>query len=69
MTCQEERYQHANKQKVIHHFRQLLTESMKEPKKRIATKLPKKKKVQRSEDKKHHSKKKSNRKNIGLDEL
>jgi len=28
MTCQEERFQHANKEKVIHHFRQLLSESL-----------------------------------------
>jgi protein subunit release factor A len=28
MTCQEERFQHANKEKVIHHFRQLLGESL-----------------------------------------
>jgi hypothetical protein len=64
MTCQEERYQHANKTKVIHHFRQLLNDIIPEPTQRIATKLPKSKKAKRSEDKKHHSKKKEDRKKI-----
>lgn len=35
MTCQEERYQHANKKKVIHHFRQLISDAMETHKKRI----------------------------------
>ncbi len=52
MTCQEERLQIANKEKVIHHFRQLLWESLKEPKKRIPTKLPKSQREARIIDKK-----------------
>jgi len=69
MTCQEERYQHANKAKVIHHFKQLLERAFIKPQKRIATKLPKYKKEKRSEDKKRHSLKKSNRKNSELENL
>ncbi|MFA6256584.1 MAG: peptide chain release factor-like protein, partial [Candidatus Absconditabacterales bacterium] len=52
MTCQEERYQRANKEKVIHHFRQLLTEALTEPRKRIPTKLPKSENEARIVDKK-----------------
>jgi len=52
MTCQEERYQHANKEKVIHHFRQLLNEVFIEPKNRISTKIPKKEREARIQDKK-----------------
>lgn len=40
MTCQEERFQEANKEKVIHHFRELLNDILPEPKKRFATKAP-----------------------------
>lgn len=64
LTCQEERYQHANKEKVIHHFVQLLYEALEEPKERVATKLPKNKKQQRQKNKQHHSKKKHWRKAI-----
>jgi ribosome-associated protein len=52
MTCQEERLQIANKEKVIHHFRQLLTQIIPEPKKRIPTKIPKIQREARITDKK-----------------
>ena len=61
MTCQEERYQHANKEKVIHHFRQLLTEIFPEPKRRIATKVPLVEREARIQDKKYTSKVKQSR--------
>ncbi|MBU0626763.1 hypothetical protein KKG31_00340 [Patescibacteria group bacterium] len=69
MTCQEERYQHANKAKVIHHFKKLLDESLIEPEERIPTKLPKYKKEKRSEEKKYHSQKKANRQKPELDNI
>jgi ribosome-associated protein len=52
MTCQEERLQIANKEKVIHHFRQLLNEACVEPKNRISTKVPKTEREARILDKK-----------------
>jgi len=55
MTCREERYQRANKEKVIHHFRQLLTEILVEPKERIATNIPKAEREARIMDKKFTS--------------
>ena len=56
MTCQEERLQIANKEKVIHHFRQLLNEALTEPKNRISTKVPKSEREARILDKKLTSK-------------
>jgi len=53
MTCQEERLQIANKEKVIHHFRQLLNEAMKEPKERISTSIPASEREARILDKKY----------------
>lgn len=53
MTCQEERFQHANKEKVIHHFKQLLTEAMIESKERIPTKIPNNEREARFLDKKY----------------
>lgn len=61
MTCQEERYQRANKEKVIHHFRQLLEAIIPEPKKRIPTKIPKAEREARILDKKYTGQKKQNR--------
>lgn len=61
MTCQEERYQHANKKIVIHRFRQLLNEILPEPKKRISTKTPQREREARILDKKIRAKKKQNR--------
>ena len=61
MTCQEERSQHANKEKVIHHFKQLLTEAMIFPTERIATNIPKKEREARLLDKKYQSQKKQDR--------
>ncbi|MEI7557616.1 MAG: alternative ribosome rescue aminoacyl-tRNA hydrolase ArfB [bacterium] len=61
MTCQEERYQNANKQKVIHHFKELLTQALEEPKERIATNLPASQREERITDKKHTSKIKQSR--------
>lgn len=56
MTCQEERLQIANKEKVIHHFRQLLTEALIPPKERIPTKIPKNEREVRIIEKKITSK-------------
>lgn len=68
MTCQEERLQIANKEKVIHHFRQLLTEILPEPQKRISTKIPKKEREARILDKKLTGKIKQNRQKPLLDD-
>lgn len=62
MTNQEERYQEANKEKVIHHFRQLLETILPEPKKRVQTKAPARVKETIHEEKKIQAKKKSLRK-------
>ncbi|MEI6673220.1 MAG: peptide chain release factor-like protein [bacterium] len=55
MTCQEERYQHANKEKVVHHFKQLLTEALTEDKERISTTIPESEREARILDKKFTS--------------
>lgn len=67
MTCQEERLQIANKEKVIHHFRQLLMEALIEPKERIPTKIPKKEREARITEKRLISKNKQLRKKPPLD--
>jgi len=67
ITCQEERLQIANKEKVIHHFRQLLSEALIEPKERIATKIPKKQSEVRIIDKKIISKLKQLRQKPSVD--
>lgn len=64
MTCKEERYQNANKEKVIHHFRQLLNEALTEPKERISTQIPKAEREARIMDKKFTSKTKQSRQKI-----
>ncbi len=61
LTCQEERYQLANKEKVIHHFRALLTKALPEPIKRIATKVPYSQKIKSKQTKIAHSRKKQSR--------
>jgi ribosome-associated protein len=66
MTCQEERLQYANKEKVIHHFKQLLTEALIEPKERISTSIPEKEREARFLDKKYQSTKKQNRQKPSL---
>lgn len=63
LTDQEERFQRANKEKVIHHFRQLLQQAMPQPKQRIATSIPAYMKEERRDDKIIQSRKKQNRKN------
>ena len=68
MTCQEERFQRANKEKVIHHFRQLLIEAITEPKNRISTNIPKSERDARILDKKFTSKTKQLRKKPGFEE-
>jgi len=68
MTCQEERLQIANKEKVIHHFRQLLNEAMKEPKERISTSIPASEREARILDKKYQWQKKQNRQQPSIDE-
>jgi ribosome-associated protein len=68
MTCQEERLQIANKEKVIHHFRQLLNQAIPEPKKRIATNIPKAEREARIMDKKFDGKTKQLRQKPNLDE-
>ena len=67
MTYQEERLQIANKEKVIHHFRQLLEQILPEQKKRVATKIPKKQREARISDKKITSKTKQLRQKLPLD--
>jgi len=67
MTCQEERYQHANKEKVIHHFKQLLEEALIEPKERISTNIPEKEREARILDKKFTSKTKQLRQKPPVD--
>ena len=62
MTCQEQRHQEANKQTVIHHFRQLISKALIQPKQRILTKTPSQEKEQRLTQKKLNSTKKQNRK-------
>lgn len=59
MTCQEERLQNANKEKVIHHFTELIRQCLIEPKQRISTKLPQSEREARLLDKKFTSKNKS----------
>gem|GEM_PF-6061582 len=49
---------------MIHHFRQLLEQSMPEPKKRVATKIPSYMKEERKSDKQMQSQKKRDRGNI-----
>ena len=61
LTCQEERYQLANKEKVTHHFRLLLTKALPEPIKRIATKVPYSQKIKSKQTKIAHSRKKQSR--------
>jgi len=63
MTCQEERYQHANKEKVIHHFTQLLREAYLQPQERISTDIPQAEREARIMDKKFTSKTKQLRQN------
>lgn len=61
LTCQEERYQLANKEKVLHHFRMLLAKALPEPIKRIATKVPYSQKIKSKQTKIAHSRKKQSR--------
>lgn len=61
MTCREERYQNANKEKVIHHFKELLTQAFIEPKERISTQMPESEREARILDKKYTSKTKQTR--------
>jgi ribosome-associated protein len=68
MSCQEERFQWANKEIVTHRFRQLLNEAMIQPKERIKTKVPKQQKEQRIDAKKLHWSKKSQRQNLKFEE-
>lgn len=67
MTCQEERLQEANKQKVIHHFRELLTQALIVPKKRIKTKEPARVKEEIHKIKKIQSQKKQLRQRPDID--
>ncbi|NOZ44408.1 MAG: aminoacyl-tRNA hydrolase [bacterium] len=60
-TCQEERYQKANKIKVIHHFKEFLRTILIKPKERIATQVPVHEKEKRLFHKKRHSEKKERR--------
>ena len=68
MTCQEERLQVANKEKVIHHFRQLLEEIIPEPANRISTNIPESEREARILDKKYQSKTKQLRQKPSLEE-
>lgn len=60
-TCHEERYQKANKKKVIEHFKQFMYEIFREDKARIATNVPYESKEKRLHNKKKHSEKKHRR--------
>jgi ribosome-associated protein len=61
MTCQEERYQLANKEKVTQNFCTLLRKALPEPIKRIATKVPYSQKIKSKQTKIAHSRKKQSR--------
>lgn len=64
LTSHEERYQYANKNKVIHRFKKLLNQSFETTKDRIATKVPRREKTKRKIHKIHHSHKKAMRKKV-----
>lgn len=64
LTCQEERYQYANKTKVSHHFIQLLHKAAETPTERIPTRPPHYIQHITKRSKKHHSKKKALRRSI-----
>ena len=55
MTDQEERLQIANKEKVTHHFRELMNHILPEPKQRLWTKAPARVEQQRQQAKQYRS--------------
>jgi ribosome-associated protein len=61
-TCQQERTQQKNKNKVIHEFIQFLRSALTQEEERIPTQIPQKEKEKRLTYKKKHSEKKENRK-------
>lgn len=67
-TCQEERYQKANKVKVLHHFRQFMEEVLTPESERVATCVPQEEKEKRLHDKKKQSEKKHRRRRHHLDD-
>ncbi len=69
MTCQEERRQEANKEKVIQHFVILLKSALQEPKKRIKTHEPARVKEWILKEKKLQSQKKLLRKKTEQEKL
>ena len=68
MTCQEERLQEANKEKVIHHFKELLQDIFPEPKERVVTKEPARVKETIHQEKKMQSQKKKLRQPPNINE-
>lgn len=62
LQCDESRSQHKNKELVIIRFLELIKESLKVPKKRKPTKVPKSIKLKRLSKKKQQADKKANRK-------
>jgi len=62
LSCQEERFQYANKEKVIHHFCQILEDILPKPKERIETNIPIHQIKKRYIDKYRQSQKKNLRK-------
>lgn len=60
-TCQEERYQKANKIKVTEHFKQFMHEILDQKGERVFTDIPVQKREERLQDKKKHSDKKYRR--------
>lgn len=66
MHQETDRSQFKNKQKVIKKLEELLTEALKDKKKRKASKVPKAVKERRAEDKRRKSELKSSRKKIQL---
>lgn len=67
LQCSETRSQFKNKQLVIAKFLEVIHEGLKEDKKRIPTKTPKKAKLKRLKNKKQHAEKKANRKKPDID--
>lgn len=69
MTCQEERYQNANKQKVISRFEKILRTILPEPRKRVPTTVPYSEKQKTLQQKIAHSQKKQQRSKKSLQQI
>lgn len=67
LQCEDSRSQHKNKETVIKRFLELIKQSLKVPKKRKPTKIPKAVKLRRLANKRQQSDKKINRKPPKID--